>query len=70
MKLTKTNYLIYKDCAKNAWLKIHKPDIYYSKPLSAFDEGIIETGNEVDILARELFPGGVLIDDRNDFKKQ
>ncbi len=69
MKLTKTNYLIYKDCAKNAWLKIHKPDIYYSKPLSAFDEGIIETGNEVDILARELFPGGVLIDDRNDFKK-
>ncbi len=69
MKLSKTNYLIYKDCAKNAWLKIHKPDIYYSKPLSAFDEGIIETGNEVDILARELFPNGVLLDDRNDFRK-
>ena len=43
MKLTKTDYLIYKDCGKNAWLKVHKPDIYYTKPLSAFDEGIIET---------------------------
>lgn len=27
-KLTKTDFLIYKDCAKNAWLKVHKPDIY------------------------------------------
>jgi hypothetical protein len=61
MKLTKTDYLIYKDCAKNAWLKIHKQDIYFAKPLSVFDQGIIETGNEVDILARELFPKGVLI---------
>lgn len=61
MKLTKTDYLIYRDCAKNAWLKIHKPDIYFAKPLSAFDQGIIETGNEVDLLARGLFPNGVLI---------
>jgi len=68
MKLTKTDYLIYKDCAKNAWLKVHKPDIYFAKPLSTFDQGIIETGNEVDALARELFPNGVLISDRDDFK--
>ena len=60
MKLTKTDYLIWKDCAKNAWLKIHKSDIYFAEPLSAFDQGIIETGNEVDLLARELFPDGVL----------
>ncbi|MEK7572597.1 MAG: DUF2779 domain-containing protein [Patescibacteria group bacterium] len=65
MKLTKTDYLIYKDCAKNAWLKIHKPDIYIAKPLSVFDQGIIETGNEIDILARELFPKGVLIANRD-----
>ena len=69
MKLTKTDFLIYKDCAKNAWLKLHKPKVYFSKPLSAFDEGIIETGNEVDILARDLFPNGVLITDRNDTKE-
>lgn len=60
MKLSKTDYLIYRDCGKNAWLKVHKPDIYYAKPLSLFDQGIIETGNEVDSLARDLFPGGVI----------
>lgn len=65
MKLTKTDFLIYKDCAKNAWLKVHKPDIYFAKPLSVFDQGIIETGNEVDELARHLFPNGVLPVDRN-----
>ena len=67
MKLSKTDYLIFRDCGKNAWLKVHKPDIYYAKPLSVFDEGIIETGNEVDVLARGLFPGGILIENRDDF---
>ncbi len=69
MKLTKTDYLIYRDCGKNAWLKIHKPDIYYAKPLSAFDQGIIETGNEVDELARNLFPGGVLLMSRDAYEE-
>jgi hypothetical protein len=69
MKLTKTDYLIYKDCAKNAWLKMHKPEIYREKPLSVFDQGIIETGNEVDKLARELFLGGVLVSDRNEVEE-
>ncbi|MEI6880993.1 MAG: DUF2779 domain-containing protein [Bacteroidota bacterium] len=61
MKLTKTDYLIYRDCAKNAWIKIHKPDVYHSKPMSQFDLTIIETGNKVDVLARKLFPNGVLL---------
>lgn len=69
MKLSKTDFLIFKDCGKNAWLKIYKPDIYYAKPLSTFDEGIIETGNEVDVLARDLFPHGVLVESRDDFDK-
>jgi len=69
MKLTKTDFLIFKDCEKNAWLKVHKPDIYYAKPLSAFDEGIIETGNEVDILARDIFPKGVLLESRDASEK-
>jgi len=69
MKLSKTDYLIYRDCGKNAWLKVHKPDIYYAKPLSAFDQGIIETGNEVDTLARDLFKGGILLTDRSASKE-
>lgn len=59
MKLSKTNFLIYRDCAHNAWVKMHKPEVYRAKPLSAFDQNIIETGNEVDRLARDLFPGGI-----------
>ena len=31
------------------------------KPLSVFDQGLLETGNEVDALARQLFPGGILV---------
>jgi hypothetical protein len=65
MKLTKTNYLIWQDCAKNAWLKIYKPDVYFSNPPSQFDLTIIETGNEVDVLARDLFPNGVLLPDQD-----
>lgn len=59
MKLSKTNFLIYRDCAHNAWLKMYRPDVYKAAPLSVFDQTIIDTGNEVDVLARELFPDGV-----------
>lgn len=56
--LSKTDFLIYKDCEKNAWIKIHKPTVYKSKPLSVFDQGLLQMGNEVDVLARDLFPQG------------
>jgi len=56
--LSKTNYIVWRDCHKNAWLKIHKPDVYYAHELSDFEKQIIETGNEVDVLARDLFPTG------------
>jgi Domain of unknown function(DUF2779) len=59
LKLTKTDFLIFSDCAHNAWFKVNQPEVYNAKPLSAFDLGLIETGNEVDALARDLFPGGV-----------
>ena len=65
--LSKTNYLIYQNCEKNAWLKIHKPDVYFKYPTSAFEEGLIETGNEVDKLAQDLYPNGVLVENRKDF---
>ncbi len=66
MILTKTDFLISKGCNKNAWLKVHKPDVYRKKELSAFELNIIDTGNEIDELARQLFPGGVLVEDRHD----
>jgi len=66
-RLSKTNYLIYQNCEKNAWLKIHKPDIYFKYPISAFEEGLIETGNEIDDLARNLYPDGIVVENRKDF---
>lgn len=66
MTISKTDYLIYRDCPKNAWLKIHKPAIYKKYPLSSFEKLIIQTGNEVEDIARELFPTGVLIHGRDE----
>ena len=63
--LTKTDYLLFRECRKNAWMKLHRPDIYFASEISEFDKAIIETGNEVELIARELFPGGLLIEGRD-----
>lgn len=62
--LSKTDYILYRECSKNAWFKIHKPDLYYESERSDFDKSIIETGNEVELVARQLFPSGKLIEGR------
>ena len=45
MKLSKTDFLIYRACKHNAWVKIHPPEVYRAEPLSAFDLGLLETGS-------------------------
>ena len=65
MVLSKTDYLLYRECKKNAWLKINKPDVYYNHELTAFEKMIIQTGNEVELVARGLFPTGILIEGRD-----
>lgn len=64
--VSKTDYILYKECAKNAWLKIHKPDVFYENELSEFAKALMETGNEVEIEARKLYPGGILLEDRGE----
>ncbi len=68
--LSKTDYIFYRECPKNAWLKIHSPDIYYATELSEFEKHIIETGNEVELVARQLFPTGIFIEGRDDAAQQ
>src|ERR1700683_3865060 len=63
--LSKTDYILYRECPKNVWYKIHKPDIYFNSELSEFEKSIIETGNDVELEARRLFPTGVLIEGRD-----
>ncbi len=65
MTLSKTDYILYRECPKNTWYKIHKPELYYESKLSEFEKAIIETGNEVELIARQLFPTGILIEGRD-----
>ncbi len=66
MNISKTDYILFRECAKNAWMKIHKPEIFYEAELSEFEKSIIETGNDVELVARQLFPGGILIEGRGE----
>jgi len=66
MTLSKTDYILYRECPKNAWMKIHKPDVYYASELSEFEKHIIETGNDVELVARQLFPSAILIEGRDE----
>lgn len=66
MLLSKTDYILFRECPKNTWYKIHKPDLYYKDELSDFEKHIIETGNEVELVARQLYPGAVLIEGRGE----
>ncbi|MSU54614.1 MAG: DUF2779 domain-containing protein [Candidatus Staskawiczbacteria bacterium] len=63
--LTKTDYILWRECKKNIWLKIHKPEVYDTQELSEFEKQIIETGNEVELVARKLFPKGFLVEGRS-----
>lgn len=62
MNITKTDYLEYTFCKKNLWLKKYKPELFENVELSDFEKKIIEEGNLADEEARNLFPGGVLVD--------
>ena len=62
MPITKTDYLEYTHCKKNLWLQKHKPELFEGVELSEFEKKIIEEGNIADEAARNLFPGGELIE--------
>jgi len=59
--ITKTIYLEYLECAKNTWLKMHKPELSANFELSAFEKSLTANGNLVEMWARKLFPNGMLI---------
>jgi hypothetical protein len=59
--ISKTEYVHWRECPKNAWLRVHRPDIYYASELTEFDKSLLDTGIEVEEIARGLFPDGRLI---------
>lgn len=65
--VSKTDFLLYRECPKNAWLKKHRPEIFYAEPMSDFDKAIIDNGIDVENQARKLFPTGKLIENRDEY---
>jgi hypothetical protein len=59
--ITKTTYLQFALCSKNAWLQLNKPELRGMFELSDFDKSLVAKGNLVESWAQKLFPEGVLI---------
>lgn len=64
-QLTKTDFILYKECPKNVWIKWHKFEEYKKFEISDFEKALGVMGNEVEKLARGMFPDGYLVEKRN-----
>jgi hypothetical protein len=62
--LTKTDFISFRECPNNVWVKRNLPDVYAQYPVSEFEKSLGVMGNEVEELARGMFPEGVLIHGR------
>ena len=60
--ISKTDYILYRKCPQNAWVKINRPEEYKKFKISEFEKSLAEMGNEVEELARGIFPDGFLIE--------
>ncbi|MCX6756250.1 MAG: DUF2779 domain-containing protein [Candidatus Nomurabacteria bacterium] len=62
--LSKTDFILYRECPNDVWVKIHEPDEYAKFPISEFEKSLGVMGNEVERLARGMFPGGLMVEGR------
>lgn len=63
MLITKSRHLAGTQCFKRLYLIAYSPELAAQPDES--DQAIIDQGQEVGLLAREMFPGGVAVDSRN-----
>ncbi|MCI4671981.1 MAG: DUF2779 domain-containing protein [Bacteroidia bacterium] len=56
-KITKTDFLGFLKCQKSIWLKKNKPQLHNEPEIDPYEMMLIKGGEEVEILAKELFPG-------------
>lgn len=59
--LSKSTFLQFQVCPKDTWLRLHRPDFVEKFALTEFEKHLLEQGNEVEVHARQLFPGAVLV---------
>ena len=59
IKISKSKFVAGCQCLKRLYLQVHEPELAAEPDAAA--GAIIEQGREVGILARQLFPGGVVV---------
>jgi len=59
MTITKTDFMTFRNCASDFWMKKHKPELFEDIQYSDFEKQLIEQGYEVERLAQKLFPEGI-----------
>lgn len=60
--LSKTKIMRGYQCLKNIYLTVHHPDL--ESPISLDQQAVFDQGNAVGGVARQQFPGGVLVDNK------
>ena len=64
--ISKSTFLESQMCPKDTWLKLHKPELVAAFAPSEFELHLMEQGNEVEAVARQLFPGAVVVTGNRD----
>ncbi len=64
--LTKTDFILYRECPQNVWVKWHNSEEYNKFEISEFEKSLGVMGNEVEALARGMFPEGYLVEKRSE----
>src|SRR6202167_3648699 len=59
MRISKTKFVAGVQCLKRLYWQVHPPEL--AAPPAGANQAIMEQGREVGLLARQLFPGGVVV---------
>lgn len=65
MYLSKSDFLKYRICSSYYWLWKNKPELVPEDSPAEVRENKFEQGNKIELIARELFPNGVLVQGYN-----
>ena len=65
MQLSKSDFLKYRICPSYLWLWKHQPELIPPETVEEVLQNKFEQGNQVEAIARKLFPDGVLIEGFN-----
>jgi hypothetical protein len=60
--LSKSRILLHRQCPKRLWLNQFRPELKQGDPAA---EALMASGNQLGEVAREMHPGGVMIDGEN-----